>query len=146
MAWHESFEFMFVKIFTLQAFRYFFFNKHWISDELKLWKLSHISSLKQKAQRKDSTSHTKSKLALSWLSKLLDVSLSSLEYVRTGVEAEWQACWCHSMSCYREAWGDVISGQCTDELLPQADSLSPCYRKSQLWPTCLLLFFSLDTP
>ena len=36
-----------------------------------------------------------------------DVSVSLLEYVRIGVEGEWQTWCCHSLSCRGVAWGDA---------------------------------------
>ena len=119
---------------TLQVFNYFF-NKCWISGWAQVWKkkekLSSKSPLKQRPQRKDSTGHAKSKLALSWLSfESLDVSVSLLEYVRSGLEGEWRTRCCHSLSCHRAAWGDV-------SVTVQAKALMHCSPK--------LMLFHLET-
>ena len=74
--WHEPCEFMLQSELAVCAFArfhfFFFFNKCWISDELKCEKETkncHTNPLWNKSHKeKDSTGHTKSKLVLSWLS------------------------------------------------------------------------------
>lgn len=65
----------------------------------------------------------------------MDVSGSLLEYVRIGVEGEWQARCCDALSCHRVAWGNVsVTTQAKAPMqvtLSPANALSPSYGKSQ---------------